>query len=121
MATVERGEQPSWLDLIKRILVGRRMESRRLEHTLLPKVLALPVFSSDALSSVAYATEEILVVLVAATITSYHLVMPISVAIATLMAIVVVSYRQTVRAYPSGGGAYIVSKDNLGVFPGLVA
>src|SRR5207237_6916893 len=94
----------------------------RLEHTLLPKVLALPVFSSDALSSVAYATEQILVVLVAVSLSSAHrLVMPISLAIAALMAIVVASYRQTVRAYPNGGGAYIVSKDNLGTFPGLVA
>jgi amino acid transporter len=110
-------------DLIKRILVGRRMPTYRLEHTLLPKVLALPVFSSDALSSVAYATEQILFVLMAsATVTvATRLVMPISAAIATLMVIVVASYRQTVRAYPSGGGAYIVSKDNLGILPGLVA
>src|SRR5256884_94016 len=92
---------------------------------------AIGIFSSRAsvpaatrtsiISSVAYATEQILVVLVAASISSFHLVMPISVAIGTLMAIVIVSYRQTVRAYPNGGGAYIVSKDNLGTFPGLVA
>jgi len=97
------------------------MPSNRLEHTLLPKILALPVFSSDALSSVAYATEEILLVLLVASASSADLVMPISIAIATLMVIVVASYRQTVRAYPNGGGAYIVSKDNLGVFPGLLA
>src|SRR5438309_1956010 len=109
------------LDMIKRVLVGRRVASSKLEHTLLPKVLALPVFSSDALSSVAYATEQILVVLIAASVASAHLVMPIAFAIAALMAIVIVSYRQTVRAYPSGGGAYIVSKDNLGTLPGLVA
>ena len=128
MATAEREREregagtETTVDLIKRIVVGRRMPSHRLEHTLLPKVLALPVFSSDALSSVAYATEQILVVLVAASLASAHrLVMPISIAIAALMAIVVASYRQTVRAYPSGGGAYIVSKDNLGTFPGLVA
>jgi amino acid transporter len=114
-------QEPSTLDLLKRVLVGRRLASSRLEHTLLPKVLALPVFSSDALSSVAYATEEILKVLVVASVASAHLVMPISVAIAALMIIVVASYRQTVRAYPSGGGAYIVSKDNLGTFPGLLA
>jgi amino acid transporter len=108
-------------DLIKRVLVGRRMPSSKLEHTLLPKILALPVFSSDALSSVAYATEQILVVLVAASLAASRLVMPIAFAIAALMAIVVVSYRQTVRAYPSGGGAYIVSKDNLGTGAGLVA
>src|SRR2546421_1472109 len=118
----ERSRAPSTtLDMIKRVLVGRRVASSKLEHTLLPKVLALPVFSSDALSSVAYATEQILVVLIAASVASAHLVMPIAFAIAALMAIVIVSYRQTVRAYPSGGGAYIVSKDNLGTLPGLVA
>src|SRR5213593_4876503 len=111
----------STFDLVKRVLVGRRLASSRLEHTLLPKVLALPVFSSDALSSVAYATEEILKVLFVASAAAVTLVLPISFAIAALMIIVVVSYRQTVRAYPSGGGAYIVSKDNLGTFPGLLA
>src|SRR5438128_5281193 len=105
----------------KRVLVGRAFSSAHLEHTLLPRILALPVFSSDALSSVAYATEEILAVLLAASVSATHLVLPIAVAIATLMVIVVSSYRQTVRAYPSGGGAYIVSKDNLGTLPGLVA
>jgi amino acid transporter len=107
--------------ILKRILVGRAMASNRLEHTLLPKILALPVFSSDPMSSVAYATEEIMIVLLAASATGKPLVFPIAIAIATLLAIVVVSYRQTVRAYPSGGGAYIVSKENLGEFPGLVA
>jgi amino acid transporter len=106
---------------VKRILVGRAFTSANLEHTLLPKVLALPVFASDALSSVAYATSEIFIQLSIVSTGFKHLVMPISLAIAALMAIVVVSYRQTVRAYPSGGGAYIVSKDNLGSFPGLVA
>jgi amino acid transporter len=121
MAMAERGEPSLFVDVLKRVLVGRRMASSKLEHTLLPKILALPVFSSDALSSVAYATEQILVVLLGASAASVGLVMPISVAIAALMVIVVASYRQTVRAYPSGGGAYIVSKDNLGTFPGLLA
>jgi amino acid transporter len=116
----QRGTETT-LDLIKRLLVGRRMASSRLEHTLLPKVLALPVFSSDALSSVSYATEEILRVLLVASAATVALVMPISVAIAVLMIIVVTSYRQTVRAYPAGGGSYIVSKDNLGTFAGLLA
>src|SRR5512134_1057206 len=107
--------------VFKRVLVGRAMSSHRLEHTLLPKVLALPVFASDALSSVAYATGEIMVVLLSASLASKQYVVPITVAVSIVMAIVVSSYRQTVRAYPSGGGAYIVSKDNLGVFPGLVA
>jgi amino acid transporter len=107
--------------MAKRVLVGRAFTSHQLEHTLLPKVLALPVFASDALSSVAYATGEILIALTVATLTPNKYVMPIAIAIAALMAIVVSSYRQTVRAYPSGGGAYIVSKENLGTFAGLVA
>jgi amino acid transporter len=107
--------------VLKRVLVGRQVATSRLEHTLLPKILALPVFSSDPMSSVAYATEEILLVLVAASLSSRTLVMPIAVAIAILMTLVVISYRQTVRAYPSGGGAYIVSKENLGTLPALVA
>jgi amino acid transporter len=107
--------------VLKRLLVGRQVATSRMEHTLLSKIIALPVFSSDALSSVAYATEEILLVLVAASISARTLVFPIAIAISVLMAIVVASYRQTVRAYPSGGGAYIVSRKNLGVLPGLVA
>jgi amino acid transporter len=105
----------------KRMLVGRARPSHQLEHTLLAKIIALPVFSSDPLSSNAYATEEILLVLLAASSATLHLVMPIAAAIALLLAIVITSYRQTVRAYPSGGGAYIVSKENLGTLPGLVA
>ncbi len=107
--------------MLKRVLLGRRHATSALPHTLLPKILALPIFSSDPLSSVAYATEQIMVVLLAASATSRHLVMPIALVIATVLAIVIVSYRQTVRAYPSGGGSYIVSKDNLGTFPALVA
>jgi len=105
----------------KRMLLGRAFTSANLEHTLLPKILALPVFASDALSSVAYATGEILIALTIATTNPTQYVMPIAIAIAALMAIVVSSYRQTVRAYPGGGGAYIVTKENLGVLPGLVA
>jgi amino acid transporter len=120
VATAERPEASTY-DLIKRVLVGRRVATSQLEHTLLPKILALPVFSSDALSSVAYATEEILRVLMMAGAAAATLLMPISFAIATLLIIVVISYRQTVRAYPSGGGAYIDSKENLGTMPGLVA
>jgi amino acid transporter len=107
--------------VLKRIVVGRAKASSHLEHTLLPKVLALPVFSSDPMSSVAYATEEIMIVLLAASANGKSYVFPISIAIATLLAIVVVSYRQTVRAYPNGGGAYIVSKENIGTGAGLVA
>jgi amino acid transporter len=107
--------------LTKRLLVGRAVASSGLEHTLLPKILALPVFSSDALSSVAYATEEILLVLLGVSITAGYLALPVSIAVSTLMVIVILSYRETVKAYPNGGGAYIVSKENLGETPGLVA
>lgn len=106
---------------IKRIFVGRPMSSGELEHTLLPKTIALPVFASDPLSSNAYATQEILLTLGAAGTMALHFVLPISVAVASLLAIVVISYRQTVRAYPSGGGAYRVSSENLGKYAGLLA
>ena len=97
------------------------MATGQMEETLLPKWLALPIFASDPLSSVAYATEAALVVLVGASLGAAHLVFPISIAIAALLAIVVVSYRQTVRAYETRGGAYIVAKENLGTLPSLVA
>ena len=106
---------------VKRLLVGRPMASGELEHTLLPKSIALPVFSSDALSSVAYATQEIVLVLGLAGAAALGYVTPISLGVATLLAMVVVSYRQTVRAYPNGGGAYIVAHENLGTLPGLLA
>ena len=97
------------------------MASSKLEHTLLPKVLALPVFSSDPLSSNAYATEEMMLVLVLAGTMSFALMLPLALLIALVLAIVVTSYRQTVRAYPSGGGSYIVAHENLGKLPGVVA
>jgi amino acid transporter len=106
---------------VKRVLLGRSLPSYKLEHQLLPKVLALPVFSSDPLSSVAYATEEMMLVLVLAGAGALSLMLPISFAIALLLVIVITSYRQTVRAYPRGGGSYIVSRENLGTIPGLVA
>src|SRR5205823_12650938 len=81
----------------RRLVVGRPMQTGQLEETLLPKWLALPIFASDPLSSVAYATESALVVLLAVSATSAHLVFPISVAIALLLGVVVLSYRQTVR------------------------
>ena len=106
---------------LKRLVVGRPMATGAMRHTLLPKIIALPVFSSDALSSVAYATQEMLLVLGAAGTVALSKVVPISLAVATLLALVVISYRQTVRAYPSGGGAYIVSHENLGNGAGLLA
>ena len=106
---------------VKRILVGRAMATGQMEETLLSKFLALPIFASDPLSSVAYATEAALVVLVGASAGAAHLVFPVSIGIAVLLAIVVLSYRQTVMVYQSSGGAYIVAKENLGKLPSLVA
>jgi amino acid transporter len=111
----------STLELAKRVLVGRAMATTEMRHTLLPKSIALPVFSSDALSSVAYATQEILLVLGAAGAVALSRTVPIAIAVAVLLALVVTSYRQTVRAYPSGGGAYVVSRENLGDTAGLFA
>jgi amino acid transporter len=105
----------------KRILIGRPRATRELEGTLLPKVLALPVFSSDPISSVAYATEAALAVLVAGSLSSAHLVFPLSIVIAAFMAIVVLSYVQGVKAYASSGGSYVFAKENLGTLPSLVA
>jgi amino acid transporter len=92
-----------------------------MDDTLISKTLALPIFASDPLSSVAYATEAAMVVLVAVSLSALHLVLPISIAIAVVLAIVVVSYTQTVQAYETSGGAYVVAKDNLGTLPSLVA
>ena len=110
---------------LKRFIIGRALKTEQAAHERLTKKTALAVFSSDALSSTAYATEEILLVLaVAAAAThgqSFYYVLPVSAGIAVLLAIVAVSYRQTIHAYPSGGGAYIVAKENLGTNAGLVA
>jgi amino acid transporter len=97
------------------------MSSGELEHTLLPKTIALPVFSSDPLSSNAYATQEILLVLGTAGVLSLGFVFPIAIAVALLLATVVTSYRQTVQAYPMGGGAYRVARENVGTWAGLLA
>ncbi len=110
----------SWRSL-KRRLIGSPIASAEHEHQLLPKVLALPVFASDALSSVAYATEEVILILALAGAAGFGFVFPISAAIALLMVVVVTSYRQTVRAYPEGGGSFLVSYDNLGLRPAMVA
>src|SRR5919199_239733 len=110
---------------LKRLLVGSPLRTEQAAHERLSKKTALAVFSSDALSSTAYATEEILLVLAAAVAfgqgSAFHYVIPISVGIAVLLVIVATSYRQTIHAYPSGGGAYIVAKENLGTNAGLVA
>src|SRR5436853_321645 len=110
---------------LKRLLVGSPIKTERLTHERLTKKTALAIFASDALSSTAYATEQILLVLAAAYVAgqtdAFSRVIPISIAIAVLLVIVAISYRQTIYAYPSGGGAFIVAKENLGTLPGLVA
>ena len=106
---------------IKRLLVGKPLESAQQQHQRLTNPIALAVFSSDALSSVAYASEAILGVLILAGSAALPWVIPVSIAIAGLLFIVGLSYRQTIFAYPSGGGAYIVAHENLGKLPGLVA
>ena len=107
--------------LLKRVLVGPPMPLAQARHERLRKRIALAVFSSDALSSVAYATEEILLILVLAGTAALHLSVAISLAITALLAIVAISYQQTIHAYPSGGGSYIVARENLGAVAGLVA
>jgi amino acid transporter len=107
---------------LKRLLIGRPLSSREFEHQRLPKRLALGVFSTDAIASTAFATQEILVVLVpAAGMAALGYLVPISLFVVALLVIVVASYRQTLYAYPNGGGAYIVSRENLGTNPALVA
>ena len=105
----------------KRSLVGRPLATSEEESQLLPKRFALPVFASDPLSSVAYATEEAMLVLALAGTAAYSYLTPVSLAVATLLLIVIVSYRQTIRAYPDGGGAFIVASENLGIRAGAVA
>lgn len=106
---------------LKKVLVGRPLATEEEENQLLPKRLALPLFASDPLSSVAYATEEAMLVLALAGAGALRLLTPISFAIATLLLIVITSYRQTIKAYPDGGGAFIVASENLGVKAGTVA
>lgn len=109
------------LTTLRRTLIGTPLPSERIIHERLGKIQALAVLSSDALSSVAYATEEILLVLVLAGGGALRLSWPIALAIAALLLIVAGSYYQTVHAYPAGGGAYIVARENLGTLPSLVA
>ncbi|MEU8197667.1 APC family permease [Microbispora amethystogenes] len=106
-------------DLVKRLLVGRALRSTALHHQLLPKRVALPVFASDALSSVAYAPQEILVILSLAGVGLYAISPWVAAAVVLVMLVVVTSYRQNVHAYPSGGGDYEVATTNLGPTAGL--
>src|SRR6476661_2555857 len=106
---------------LKRLLVGKPIPSHLAHHERLSRVTGLAVLSSDALSSVAYATDFILATLVVASVGAFVYAVPISLVIATLLAIVAFSYRQTIHAYPTGGGAYIVAKENIGATAGLIA
>ena len=109
------------ISTLKKVFVGSPLATAQARHERLSKKSALAVFASDALSSVAYATEEILLILVLAGTAALSYSIPIGIAICLLIALVASSYRQTIRAYPQGGGAYIVTKDNLGTLPSLVA
>ena len=109
------------LGQIKRFVVGEPIPSHLAHHERLSRVTGLAVLSSDPLSSVAYATEEILRVLILVNVSALVFATPIALIIASILAIVVFSYRQTIHAYPSGGGAYIVARENLGEIPSLVA
>ena len=106
---------------IKGVMLGSPFASSQMVHERLTKIKALAIFSSDALSSSAYATEEILLMLVLAGSGTLHNALPVAGVIALLLAIVTISYRQTIKAYPGGGGAYIVAHENLGRVPGLMA
>src|SRR5437870_467971 len=111
-------------EVLKRLLVGRPLASSKMEEQRISKTIALAVYSSDALSSTAYATEEILfVTALGASSLALGLsrLVPIAIIVAVLLAIVIISYRQVIFAYPDGGGAYVVSRENLGEMPSLVA
>lgn len=109
------------LSTIKRLLIGRPLKSHELGEQKLNKAKALAILSSDALSSVAYGPEQILIVLVTIGVAAFWYSIPIAIGVLILLAALILSYRQIIYAYPHGGGAYVVSKSNLGVNPGLVA
>jgi len=102
-------------------LIGRPLATADAPHQTIGKLVGLAVFASDALSSTAYATQEIMIILAVAGSMAFRYVFPISVVIVLLMAVVTFSYEQTISAYPGGGGAYIVARDNLGEIPALTA
>jgi amino acid transporter len=118
---VARSPAPSGFAGLKRLLLGQPIPSHLAHHERLSRVTGLAVLSSDALSSVAYATDFILATLLVAGVGTFGYAMPISIVIAALLGIVAFSYRQTIHAYPTGGGAYIVAKDNIGPTAGLIA
>ena len=109
------------LTLLHRILIGRPLATERIHVEKLGRLAGLAVFASDAMSSVAYGPEEILIVLVLAGSAGLQHAVPVALAVAVLISIVATSYRQTVIEYPSGGGAYVVARENVGTIPSLVA
>ena len=107
---------------LKRVLIGRPLATDEADHQRISKTIGLAVFSSDAISSTAYATGEIMLVLVGVGgMGTTHLLKPIAILVVVLLALVANSYRETIHAYPDGGGAYVVSRENLGEIPSLVA
>jgi len=121
LASEPTGATGRTLTVFKHALVGDPLSLQNYVHERLSKLKALAVLSSDAISSVAYATEAILLILLAAGTASFRLSLPIAAAIILLMLVVGASYRQTIMAYPKGGGSYIVARDNLGDVAGLTA
>lgn len=115
--TLEENPPRSWIDY----LIGRPLATADAPHQTISKVIGLAVFASDALSSTAYATQEMMAILAAAGTLAFGFVFPISLVIAGLLLVVTLSYEQTIHAYPNGGGSYIVSRDNLGALPAKVA
>src|SRR6188474_3601344 len=111
----------SFYTRLKRLLLGQPIHRKHAHHERLTKFFGLPVFASDALSSVAYASEEILIILVMGGLAAYQLLMPVSFALVLLLWIVVFSYYQTIMAYPLGGGSYRVSSENIGPLAGRIA
>ena len=112
------------LATFKRLLIGTPIATSEEHHQRLTKKVALPVFASDAISSTAYATDEILIVLLVQAgvgAVAFTKLVPIAIVVVILLVIVVTSYTQTIHAYPGGGGSYIVSKENLGTIPALIA
>jgi amino acid transporter len=106
---------------LKRFLIGRPLKSNELGEQKLNKTKALAILSSDALSSVAYGPEQILIVLITVSAAAFWYSIPIAIGVLILLLALILSYRQIIFAYPHGGGAYVVSKENLGIYPGLVA
>ncbi len=120
--STDQNTPPSRRPNISSLLIGRPLETRTLAHQVVSKIVGLAVFASDGISSTAYATEEILVILaLTGSLATLGLAMPIAIAISLLLIIVTISYRQTIFAYPNGGGAYIVARENLGEKAALVA